>query len=76
MTVMNQETDARLSQDGRRIAELRAALRQVIAALKQPVQFSGLEERSTVQILRGDCASAVRMAEAALNHDAKTGARK
>lgn len=45
---------------------LREALLQVIAALQQPVQTSSLREPATADILRGDCAVAVRMAQAAL----------
>ena len=46
--------------------KLQAALKQVIAVLTQPVQTSGNELPSTCQVLRGDCQTAVKMAQAAL----------
>ncbi len=45
---------------------LLAALRQVIAALEQPVQFTDPPSEQATAILRGDCAAARGMARAAI----------
>lgn len=50
----------------RRANEQEARLRQIVAMLTQPVQFTGSTTPAAAQILRADAAAAVKAARAAL----------